>query len=132
MSQSQQSDFASSLYDGDTDNTTYLTPSNQPATSDLSSSQQTFDAFDAEFLCPVIPLVVLSSLICVGPDQRKVFVLYDKITYSDWVDWWLQTDYGRKSKIHWDSSYQSDIWKYFHQVAHRTDGAPKVMYKCCG
>ncbi|CEJ62588.1 hypothetical protein PMG11_11085 [Penicillium brasilianum] len=54
------------------------------------------------------------------------------MTHSDWVDWWLQTDYGRKSKIHWDSSHQSDIWSHFHQVAHGTDGSPKVMCKRCG
>jgi len=132
MSQSQQSDFTSSLYDGDLDNLTYLTPSDQPANLDLSSSQQTFDAFGPEFLRPGIPLVVPSSLIRVGPDRRKAFVLYDEMTHSDWVDWWLQTDYGRKSKIHWDSSHQSDIRSHFHQVAHGTDGAPKVMCKRCG
>lgn len=114
MSESQQSDFASSLYDGDIDPLTYLAPSNQPVTPALSSSQQTFDAFDSEFLRPVIPLMVPSSLTRVGPDRRKAFVLYDEMTHSDWVDWWLQTDYGRKSKIHWDSSHQSDIWNHFH------------------
>jgi len=132
MSESQQSDFASSLYDGDIDTLTYLAPSNQPVTPAQSSSQQTFDVFDSEFLRPVIPLVVPSSLTRVGPDRRKAFVLYNEMTHSDWVDWWLQTDYGRKSKIHWDSSHQSDIWSHFPQVAHGTDGAPKVMCKRCG
>jgi hypothetical protein len=132
MSESQRSDFASSLYDGDIDTLTYLAPSNQPVTPAPSSSQKTFDAFDSEFLRPVIPLVVPSSLTRVGPDRRKAFVLYDEMTHSDWVDWWLQTDYGRKSRIHWDSSHQSDIWSDFHQVAHGIDGAPKVMCKRCG
>lgn len=47
------------------------------------------------------------------------------------MDWWLQTDYKQKSKIHWDSVYQSDIWNYFHQVIYGTDGAPKIIYKHC-
>jgi hypothetical protein len=68
MSESQQSDFASSIHDGDIDTLTYLTPSSQPVNPATSISQQTFDAFNSEFLRPVIPLVVPSSLTRVGPD----------------------------------------------------------------
>lgn len=86
MSESQKPDFASSLYDGDIDPFTYLAPPNQLVTLALSSSQQIFNAFDSEFLRLGIPLVALSSLTRVGPDRRKAFVLYDDMTYSDWVD----------------------------------------------
>ncbi|KAL2694983.1 hypothetical protein AAEP93_002551, partial [Penicillium crustosum] len=54
------------------------------------------------------------------------------MTHTEWVDWWLQTDFGRKSKIHWDSNHQSDVWGRFNQVANSIDGAPKVMCKNCG
>ena len=50
---------------------------------------------------------------------------------TEWVDWWLQTDYGRRSKIKWDSTRHTAIWEYFDQVAHSTDGAPKVMCRRC-
>lgn len=134
MSQSQQSDsLSSSIYDSNIDNIAYL-PSDAPQllTSDLSSSQQTFDSFDPEFLRPRPPPLIPSSLTRVGPDRRKAYVLYDEMVYTDWVDWWLQTDFGKQSKIRWDSKHQSDVWKAFHQVANGSDGAPKVMCKRCG
>ena len=134
MSQSQQSNLTSSIYDGDIDNLGYLTPSNRLGTPEPSTSQQTFDldSIDSEFLRPIIPLIPPTSLLRVGPDRRKAFVLYDKMTHTEWVDWWLQTDFGRKSKIHWDSNHQSDVWGRFNQVANSIDGAPKVMCKNCG
>lgn len=132
MSQSQQSDFASSLYDAEIDNLTFLTSSNHAATP--SGSQHPFDALDpsaSSFIRPAIPLTIPSSLERVGPDRRKAYVLYNEMTHSEWVDWWLQTDYGSKSKIHWDSNHLSDIWKQYDQVASSIDGAPKVMCKRC-
>jgi hypothetical protein len=129
MSQSQQSDFTSSLYDIELDNLTYLTPSNHLATP--SGSQQTFDTFDPSFLRPAIPPTIPSTFERVGPDRRKAYVLYDKMSHSDWVDWWLQTDYGSKSKISWDATHVSGIWKDYFQVAHSADGAAKVMCKRC-
>ena len=81
ISQSQQSDFASSLYDGDLDNLSYLTLSIHPAT--LSTSQYTLETFDPNFLRPNIPLKVPSYLKRVGPDKRKTFVLYEKMSYND-------------------------------------------------
>lgn len=53
------------------------------------------------------------------------------MNHSEWVDWWLQTDFGSKTKISWDSNHLSDVWKQFAQVAHSADGAPKVMCKRC-
>ncbi|OGE48028.1 hypothetical protein PENARI_c033G10472 [Penicillium arizonense] len=53
------------------------------------------------------------------------------MSHSDWVDWWLQTDYGSKSKISWDVTHVSGIWKDYFQVAHSADGAAKVMCKRC-
>jgi hypothetical protein len=81
MSQSQHSDFASSLYDGDIDNIAYLTPSNQPATP--SGSQHTFDTFEPDFLRPTIPPLIPEIFSRVGPDRRKAFVLYDKMAHNN-------------------------------------------------
>lgn len=134
MSQSQRSNFTSSIYDGDIDNLACLTPTDHLDTPEPSLSQRTFDldSIDPEFFRPVIPLVPPESFIRVGPDRRKVFVRYDEMAHTEWVDWWLQTDFGRKSKICWDSNHQSGIWEKYDQVANSTDGAPKVMCKNCG
>lgn len=130
MSQSQQSDFASSLYDGEIDNISYPTSSNYLATP--SGSQYTLDVSDQDFIGPNIPLAAPSFFTRVGPDRRKVFILYDRMAHSDWVEWWLQTDFGRKSKINWDSTRHAEIWSHYRQVAHSADGALKVMCQRCG
>lgn len=131
MSQSQQSNFASSLYDGDLDDLSCLTPSNYLATP--SGSHHTIETFEPDFLRPNnLPVPPPACLTRIGPDRRKVFVLYDRMMHNDWVDWWLQTDFGSKSKINWDSARHSDVWNYYHQVAHNVDGIPKVMCQRCG
>jgi hypothetical protein len=130
MSQSQHSDFASSLYGGEIDNLSYLASSNPLATS--SGSQFALDTPDQDFLRPNLRPVVPPSFTRVGPDRRKAFVLYERMAHSEWVEWWLQTDYGRKSKINWDSTRHAEIWSNFKQVAHHQDGAPKVMCERCG
>lgn len=128
MSQSQHSDFPSSIYDRDIGNLSYLTPSNHPATPS-GSQVTTLSDFPDDFLRPDLPLPLTFTR--VGPDRRKAFFLYDMAEHTEWVDWWLQTDYGRRSKIHWDTARQAAIWSNFHQVAQITDGAPKVMCKRC-
>ncbi|QQK42844.1 Zinc finger, BED-type predicted [Penicillium digitatum] len=54
------------------------------------------------------------------------------MSHNDFVDWWLETDYGRKSKLKWDSNRHTEIWNSYHQVAQGIDGAPMVMCKRCG
>jgi hypothetical protein len=100
MSQSQHSNvFLSSLYD-DTDSIPYLTPENpQLFTPELSSSQQTFNSFEQDFLRPQPHLLIPSLFKRVGPDRRKAYVLYDNMMNTEWVEWWLKTDCGKTSKI---------------------------------
>lgn len=115
MSQSQNSDvFPSSLYDN-TDSILYL-PSDplQPFTPKLSGSQQTFDPFNQDFLRPQAPPIIPPSLTRLGPDRRKAYVLYDGTMYTEWVDWQLETDYGKISKLRWDANHHSEIQKQFH------------------
>ena len=59
-------------------------------------------------------------------------MLYNNMMNTEWVEWWLETDCGKTSKINWDANHQSTIWKEFYQVANSSDSAPKVMCKCCG
>ncbi|KAJ5507027.1 hypothetical protein N7527_009170 [Penicillium freii] len=69
----------------------------------------------------------------VGPGRKGQFFLYDKMDHSDWVNWWLQTDYGSNNKIPWESQHgsASETWTQFEQVAHVGTGVPKVMCKRC-
>jgi hypothetical protein len=134
MSQSQQSEaLSSSIYNGDFENLAYFTPeSAQSVTPNLLTSHQTFDSLNSEFIRPPPHLTVPSSLTLVGPGRRKPFVRYDQEMHTEWVNWWLETEYGKSSKIRWDSNHQTDTWQQFHQVANVSDGAPKVMCKRCG
>lgn len=133
MSQSQNSDiFLSSLYD-DTDSVPYLA-SDPPQlfTPEPSGSQPTFDPFDQDFIRPQPRLSIPSALKRVGPDRRKNYVLYDRIMHTEWVDWWIETDCGKISKIRWDASHSAESWQHFDQVAESSNGQPKVMCKRCG
>ena len=131
MSQSQQSEFASSQFGGDYDNLSYLIPSNYSATP--STSQHTFDVSIPAFLRPDEPplLPQLERFERVGPDRKRLYFLYDRMNHQEWVEWWLQTDYGSKGKVAWHSNHLSHVWEHFTQVAHSSDGSPKVMCKHC-
>jgi hypothetical protein len=130
QSQSQLSDFVSSFYDDQTNELTYLGPSNPPTTP-LGSQTTTTDLFHPDFTRPSVPITIPSFFLRVGPNRRKDFVLYDKMAHTEWVEWWLQTDYGRKSKINWDASHGTQIWENFDQVASAQDGTPKIMCRRC-
>lgn len=128
-----QSNLSSSLCDNDIGNLAYLTSENpQVFTPDLSASQQTEEIFDPEFLQPSLPPAIPSSLQRIGSSSKKPWVLYDEMAHNDWVSWWLETDFGKKSNIKWSSSHSSDIWENFLQIANSSNGAPKVMCKRCG
>jgi hypothetical protein len=44
---------------------------------------------------------------------------------DEYLKWWLQTDYGRKKFVRWDSRHQAEVWKHFDQVAKLSDGIPR-------
>jgi hypothetical protein len=45
----------------------------------------------------------------------------------EFVQWWLQTDFGKKKQISWDAKRAAQCWKNFDQVALEKDGKPGVM-----
>lgn len=70
----------------------------------------------------------------IGPDKRPYF-LYDAMNHSNWVDWWIHTNYGStNATIPWDSQHgsASETWKEYEQAADAVFGSPKVMCKRCG
>jgi hypothetical protein len=139
MDSSQASQFsdvyASSSYDLDTTDTLHcldLIPDN--VIPNLSFSQQSFTSAsqsvtDSDFLRP--QLVVPSCLRHVCPDRINTYILYSEMVKDEYLKWWLQTDYGRKKFVRWDSRHQAEVWKHFDQVAKLSDGIPKVMCKRC-
>jgi hypothetical protein len=136
QSQSQYSDFVPSLYDGNTETLGYLTPLQNTTTSSGSQNQYLIDTFEPcsepDFLRLVDPPLIPDSLLRVGPNRRKEYLLYDNMAHDDWVQWWIETDFGRKSKVVWDLNRSSDLWQEYNQVASIKDGMPKVMCKRCG
>lgn len=111
-----------------------FTPSTCPAT--LFTFQRAFNVYGSSVIQPSIPSsVALGSLELferVVPDNKRLYFLYDLMNHSNWVDWWLQTEYGSQRKIKWDSKHgRAKIWKEFEQVAHSVHGTAKVMCKNC-
>lgn len=51
------------------------------------------------------------------------------MTKSEFVAWWLKTDFGKKKVFCWDTKHQADIWNQFYQVASSMTGEPKVLCK---
>jgi hypothetical protein len=125
--------YPSSLNDGDAlDN--LQSDDQQLFNPDLLFSQQSFNSVsDSDFLRPPLPPPppLPPSLQRVSPDRRKTYILYTDMTKNDFVAWWLKTDFGRKKRMRWDARQQSDVWKYFDQVAKGDDGEPKVICKRC-
>jgi hypothetical protein len=101
----------SSFYDGDIDNLGYITLFNENTI--LSSSQLILDTFGSDFIRLNLPPPIPPSFTRVGLTRRKAYVLYDIMAHTEWVDWWLQTDYGRKRKMQWDAEHIAKIWKDF-------------------
>lgn len=132
MSQSQQSEvFASSLYDGDPRNLGYLLSDYPQNFTPVFSSQPTSNILDSDLVYPQSLPAAPEIFDRISPDRRRTFIVYNNMAHSDWVEWWLDTDFGKKSKLRWDANHQSGIWEYFHQVAQDTDGQPKVVCKRC-
>lgn len=119
-----------SLFDSGPNGLSFAAPSIRPA---IPSTSQQVD--NLSLVRPSIPSSAapdpLERFQRVGPGKGQYF-LYDAMLRNDWVDWWLQTDYGSRSKIDWDlQNSRAKIWKEFDQVAHSIHGTAKVMCKNC-
>jgi hypothetical protein len=124
-------DVTDSLFGLQSENQHLLTP-------DTSYSQQSSSlTSDPDYLhapaplssCP--PPEAPPSLQRIKPDRKTIFILYSDMTKSEFVTWWLKTDFGRKKTLRWDTKHQADIWNQFHQVANSATGEPKVLCKKC-
>jgi hypothetical protein len=104
-----------------------------------SFSQQTTTSLpDSEFRTPSSGPLVPTSLTRVGPDRRKIWVLFEMENKKAFIEWWLQTlcanDPRREGKKKFDfenSALSSEAWENFKQVAHQTTGEPKVICSRC-
>jgi hypothetical protein len=76
-----------------------------------------------------------SSIQRVG-DRAKDWALWTDMTKTEFIEWWLTTQYGSKPeahRMHWDGKgHTSDVWTHFNQIANIQTGRPKVICKQCG
>lgn len=82
-----------------------------------------------------LPLPLPPSIERFG-DRTKEWALWTEMTKTEFIEWWLTTEYGTKAeakRIRWDKKgYQSDVWTQFDQVAYINTGKPRVACKQCG
>jgi hypothetical protein len=50
---------------------------------------------------------------------------------DDFVDWWLNTDFGKKKRLNWNSNRKATCWERFDQVADAKTGKPGAMCRQC-
>jgi hypothetical protein len=118
MSQFSDS-FLPSLCDSESiDTFTNLLPDD--LTPDLFYSAQSLNSdIDYPQFRPFVPPP--PSLQRIGPDRKKSYVLYTTMSKKEFIDWWLESEYGAKNRIRGDS-YRlfSSMWDSFNQVAEET------------
>jgi hypothetical protein len=61
---------------------------------------------------------VLTTLRWIGPDNKKLWVLYSEMSKNDFINWWLQIEYGgqldHQKKIRWDAKRSSSAWDNYN------------------
>lgn len=122
MSQVQASDaYPSSVPDGD--QIEYL-PFDLPQdpqglyTPDPSCSQPTiYSSSDPDYARPRPQLPKPETLERVYPDRTSPYILYSEIPKDAFVACWLETEFGKKKRIHWDGRHHAKCWEHFEQVA---------------
>ena len=66
------------------------------------------------------PLPLPHSVQPIG-DRTKQWALWIEMTKTEFIEWWLTTQYGTKpeaKRVHWDRKrLSSSVWPYFDQVA---------------
>lgn len=113
-------------------NGTQLFTPGESSGSQVTGQQTIISESDSVFVRPQIPLPIPDTLQHVGPTKTKGYILYTDMSKAAFVEWWLQTDFGKKKQIHWDGRHQANCWQHFQQVADGKTGRPGVMCKQCG
>lgn len=125
---SQLSDpFCSSVYGGPpSDYLEYIAdnPPIQLYSPVPSGSQQALDVLPESPKAP-------DCLPRICPDRIRTYLPYSQEMGDEFVRWWLQTDFGKKKRIAWDTKRDAQCWKNFDQVALEKNGKPGVMCQQC-
>ncbi|CAP87215.1 hypothetical protein PCH_Pc24g03070 [Penicillium rubens Wisconsin 54-1255] len=125
--------YASSSFEGlPLDALQYLTPDDT-----LSQRKSQFDSvldlpdlLDNQVRSRVGPRA-LDTLTRIKPDSINEYIVFTTDMSAEFVNWWLQTDFGKKKRLNWEVSRRADCWTGFQQVAHTKDGKPGVMCNRC-
>src|ERR1700757_3854437 len=91
------------------------------------------EATESQSTVPIICEPPPQSIERVGPNQIKEWGLWSDMPKTEFIEWWLTTQYGMKPKRErpqWDKrGYTSEAWRYFNQVAYIETGEPKAICK---
>ncbi|CAG8206121.1 unnamed protein product, partial [Penicillium salamii] len=47
------------------------------------------------------------------------------------VAWWLETEFGRKKRLHWSGNRTATCWQHFDEVANAKTGKPGAKCRQC-
>ena len=116
MSQSQASQFSdhypSSIFeDNPLDNLSFLpSDSLQLLNPGTSYGQKTPNSTpDVNFTRPGLPLSIPEILKRVGPQKKKIYILWTEMVNHEFVTWWLNTEYGSQMKRNiFESKHQAE------------------------
>lgn len=110
----------------------YLVPDDTLFSSPFPSSQPSFNTTldNSSAPRPLAPPAP-ENLRRIKPNRINEYLSYEANMSKEFVEWWLQTDYGRKKRINWDGRHHATCWEGFDQVANTKDGKPGVMCKRC-
>ncbi|KAJ5742120.1 hypothetical protein N7533_011529 [Penicillium manginii] len=137
---SQLSDvYASSSFDGvQLDTLQYLVPNDSLSQRESQSQLLSESQFGSVPDLPDLPThrsrvapQAPDTLTRIKPDRINEYVVFTTTMTAEFIQWWLETDFGKKKRINWDVNRRAECWKGFQQVANTKDGKPGVICKRC-
>lgn len=137
---SQLSDiYASSSFDGvQLDALQYLIPDDSLSQRESQSQLQSESQFGSVPDLPDLPThrsrvvpQAPDTLTRIKPDCINEYIILTTTMTAEFIQWWLETDFGKKKRINWDMNRRAECWKGFQQIANAKDGKPGVICKRC-
>lgn len=137
---SQLSDiYASSSFDGvQLDALQYLIPDDSLSQRESQSQLQSESQFGSVPDLPDLPThrsrvvpQAPDTLTRIKPDCINEYIIFTTTMTAEFIQWWLETDFGKKKRINWDMNRHAECWKGFQQIANAKDGKPGVICKRC-
>lgn len=85
-----------------------------------------------DFLRRFLPLrYLLHSSVLALVDLLNSFYTYSDMSKDEFVAWWLETEFGRKKRLHWSGNRTAACWQHFDQVSNAKTGKPGAKCRQC-